>query len=88
MAPYEPPSPFERKEVNTLDERPALIKSERLVPGDIVRDYSTEYEVTQVRKSKFHGYEIELKPVDSKHPVDRLRSHFDADHLFIVVQLD
>lgn len=88
MAPYEPPSPFERKEVNTLDEKPVLIKAERLVPGDIVRDYSTEYEVTLVRKSKFHGYEIELKPVDSKRPIDRLRSHFDADHLFIVVQLD
>lgn len=58
MAPYEPPSPFEKKEVNTLDEKPALIKAERLVP------------------------------VDSKRPIDRLRSHFDADHLFIVVQLD
>lgn len=88
MAPYEPPSPFERKKENTLDEKPALIKAERLVPGDIVRDYSTEYEVTLVRKSKFHGYEIELKPIDSKRPIDRLRSHFDADHLFIVVQLD
>lgn len=74
--------------MNTLDEKPVLIKAERLVPGDIVRDYSTEYEVTLARKSKFHGYEIELKPVDSKRPIDRLRSHFDADHLFIVVQLD
>lgn len=88
MAPYEPLSPFERKEVNTLDEKPVLIKAERLVPGDLVRDYNTAYEVLLARKSKFHGYEIELKPVDSKRPIDRLRSHFDADHLFIVVQLD
>lgn len=65
-----------------------LIKAERLVPGDLVRDYNTAYDVLLARKSKFHSYEIELKPVDSKRPIDRLRSHFDADHLFIVVQLD
>lgn len=76
------------KEVNILDEKPVLIKAERLIPGDIVRDYNTTYEVALARKSKFHGYEIELKPVDSNHPIDRLRSHFDADHLFIAVRLD
>lgn len=80
--------PFERKEVNNLDEKPVLIKAERLVSGDLVRDYNTAFEVTLVRKSKFHGYEIELKPVDSNRPLDRLRSHFDADYLFIAVQLD
>lgn len=74
--------------MNILDENPVLIKAERLIPGDIVRDYNTAYEVKLARKSKFHGYEIELKPVDSNHPIDRLRSHFDTDHLFIVVQLD
>lgn len=71
-----------------MEEKPALIKAERLVPGDLIRDYNTTYEVTLARKSKFRGYEIELKPVDSSRPIDRLRSHFDADHLFIVVQLD
>ena len=71
-----------------MDEKLVLIKAARLIPGDIVRDYNTAYEVTLARKSKFHGYEIELKPVDSNRPIDRLRSHFDSDHLFIVVQLD
>lgn len=74
--------------MNILDEKPVLVKTERLIPGDIVRDYNTAYEVTLARKAKFHGYEIELKPVDSNHPNDRLRSHFDTDRLFIVVQLD
>lgn len=65
-----------------------LISARRLEPGDIIRDYDTTYEVMLAQKSKFHGYEIELRPTDSDRPVDRLRSHFDADHLFIAVCLD